>query len=204
MFEPSTLSYEKDALEPHIDAATMEVHYEKHYKTYITKLNAALEKYPDLQGKTIEELLSDLASVPEDIRKPVQNNGGGYYNHDLFWQLLSPEGGEPSGDLASAIAQKFGSIDAFKQQFNDTAANLFGSNWLWLAWSKTEGLHLMPCSNQDNPVMQGHKPILGLDVWEHAYYLKYQNRRPEYIAAWWNVINWKRAEELFMTASISE
>jgi Fe-Mn family superoxide dismutase len=199
MFTAIALPYAKDALEPYIDAATMDVHYEKHYQTYITKLNAALEKYPDLANKSIEELLGDLNSIPEDIRKAVRNNGGGFYNHTLFWELLTANGsGQPVGELAAAIEQKFGNFTEFQTKFTEAATNLFGSGWVWLAYSEAEGLHLMSCPNQDNPVMEGHKPILGLDVWEHAYYLKYQNKRADYIAAWWNVINWDQANELYL------
>lgn len=201
MFTAIDLPYPKDALEPHIDAATMEVHYEKHYKTYITKLNTALESHPELQTKTIEELLGDLEALPEDIRKAVQNNGGGFFNHTMFWESLSPQGGgEPVGELATAINEKFGSFADFQEKFTEAATTLFGSGWVWLAYDQETGVHLHQMSNQDNTIMHGHTPLLGLDVWEHAYYLKYQNRRPEYVAAWWNVVDWQKVNQLYNDA----
>lgn len=187
------LSYSFDALEPHIDAKTMEIHHDKHHGGYVAKLNAALEGNESLQSKSIEELLQNLNEVPEAIRTAVRNNGGGHYNHTLFWSVMSPDGGgEPQGDLADAINDAFGSFEAMKEQFEQAAATRFGSGWAWVC-KNTEG-KLCVCStpNQDNPLMEGEgkTPILGLDVWEHAYYLRYQNKRPDYIGAWWNVVNW--------------
>ena len=185
------LPYAFNALEPHIDAKTMEIHHDKHHGTYVTKLNAALEKAPAFQGRAIEDILKSLDSVPADVRTAVRNHGGGHMNHTMFWKLLSPNGGgKPSGALAAAIDKNFGSFDAFKQQFTDAATNLFGSGWAWLSADAAGKLVITGLPNQDNPVSQGLKPIMGLDVWEHAYYLKYQNRRPEYITAFWNVISW--------------
>lgn len=197
-FELPTLSYSYDALEPHIDAQTMEIHHSKHHAGYTNNTNKALESYPDLQGKSIESLLSDLDSIPEDIRKTVRNNGGGFYNHTLFWSIMGPEaGGEPSGPLSEAINAAFGDFGTFKDAFSRSAATRFGSGWAWLAGNGDEGLEIISCGNQDNPLLIGKRPILGIDVWEHAYYLKYQNRRPDYIAAWWNVVNWDQVAENF-------
>lgn len=193
MFTLSTLPYAFDALEPHIDARTMEIHHDKHHAGYTDKLNAALESHPELADKSIEELLSDLDSIPEDIRLAVRNNGGGYYNHKLFWEVMSPNGGgEPTGELAEMINGTFGSFANFKEEFTKAASTRFGSGWAWLV-KKTDGrLAVTSTPNQDNPLMDGTgTPILGLDVWEHAYYLHYQNKRPDYIAAWWNVVNWE-------------
>lgn len=185
------LPYAHDALEPHIDARTMEIHHGKHHQGYVDKLNAALEKYPDFQKKPVEELIGDILSVPEDVRTAVRNNGGGHANHSMFWTVMSPSGGgEPNGPLADAINSTFGDFDTFKQRFSDAAATRFGSGWAWLAVEDGK-LSVYSTPNQDSPLMEGKTPILGLDVWEHAYYLKYQNRRPEYIAAWWNVVNWE-------------
>ena len=184
------LPYAFDALEPHIDARTMEIHHGKHHAGYVAKLNAALEKYPKLQSTSVEELIAGIGTVPEDIRMAVRNNGGGHANHSLFWQVMSGKGGgEPKGTLASAITAAFGDFTTFKQQFSDAAASRFGSGWAWLA---VDGKKLVVTStpNQDSPLMEGKTPILGLDVWEHAYYLKYQNRRPDYVSAWWNVVDW--------------
>jgi Fe-Mn family superoxide dismutase len=184
------LPYAFDALEPHIDARTMEIHHGKHHAGYVAKLNAALEKYPKLQSTSVEELIAGIGTVPEDIRVAVRNNGGGHANHSLFWQVMSGKGGgEPKGALASAITAAFGDFATFKQQFSDAAASRFGSGWAWLA---VDGKKLVVTStpNQDSPLMEGKTPILGLDVWEHAYYLKYQNRRPDYVSAWWNVVDW--------------
>jgi len=187
------LPYAFNALEPHIDAKTMEIHHDKHHGTYVTKLNAALEKAPSFQGRAIEDILKSLESVPADVRTAVRNHGGGHMNHSMFWKLLSPNaGGKPSGSLATAIDKNFGSFDAFKQQFTDAATNLFGSGWAWLCADAAGKLVVTSLPNQENPCSQGLKPILGIDVWEHAYYLKYQNRRPEYIAAFWNVISWEQ------------
>lgn len=201
MFKATELSYEFDALEPHIDAATMQVHYEKHYMTYLNNLNAAIEKYPELEGKTIEELLSNLGAVPEDIRTIVKNNGGGFYNHTLFWEQLTPNQKEVPSEFKAAIEADFGSWDAFVADFNDKATKLFGSGWLWLAYAEDQGLHLHQMPLQDNTIMHGHIPILGLDVWEHAYYLKYQNRRAEYIQAFWNVVDWNKVAERYQAVA---
>jgi superoxide dismutase, Fe-Mn family len=184
------LPYAFDALEPHIDVKTMEIHHGKHHQAYVTNLNAALEKHPDLQSKTVEELLSGINTVPEDIRTAVRNNGGGHVNHTMFWQIMGPKGGEPTGNIAAQIKADFGDFESFKKQFNETTAKQFGSGWGWLVF-KDGKLAIVTTPNQDNPLSQGLYPILGNDVWEHAYYLKYNNRRPEYLAAWWNVLNWE-------------
>lgn len=190
-FELPSLPYASNALEPHIDQQTMEIHHGKHHNAYVTNLNKALEGHAELQNKSIEELLGSISSLPQDIQTAVRNNGGGHANHSLFWQIMSPNGGgQPSGDLANAINQAFGSFDAFKQQFAAAAAGRFGSGWAWLLVAPDGSLSITSTANQDSPLMEGKKPILGLDVWEHAYYLKYQNRRPDYINAWWNVVNW--------------
>jgi len=192
-FSLPDLPYAFDALEPHIDAKTMEIHHGKHHATYVSKLNAALEKAPSFQGRPIEDILKTLDSVPADIRTAVRNHGGGHLNHSLFWKMLSPKGGgKPTGSLAAALDKNFGSFDAFKEQFGNTAANVFGSGWAWLCADSTGKLVITGLPNQDSPVSQGMKPLLGLDVWEHAYYLKYQNKRPDYIAAFWNVISWEQ------------
>lgn len=197
----SELPYAYDALAPHIDARTMEIHHSKHHAGYVAKLNAALEKTPRLADAPLETLLSDLATVPEDIRTAVRNNGGGHLNHSLFWSVMGPgKGGEPTGDLAKAIQGEFGSFDGFSQQFGDAAATRFGSGWAWLSWSKEGRLTVSSTANQDSPVFDGHTPILGLDVWEHAYYLNYQNRRPDYIKAFWNVVNWDHVAALYDAA----
>jgi Fe-Mn family superoxide dismutase len=185
------LPYAFDALEPHIDARTMEIHHGKHHAGYVAKLNAAVEGHSDLAAKPVEELLRDLASLPENIRTAVRNNGGGHANHSLFWPLLSGSGGgNPTGDIAAAIDRDLGSFDAFKKQFSDAAANRFGSGWAWLSLDGGGSLVVSSTPNQDSPLSDGLTPIIGLDVWEHAYYLHYQNRRPDYIAAFWNVVNW--------------
>lgn len=195
------LPYDVNALEPYIDAKTMEIHHGKHHQGYVNKLNAALEKHPNLQSKTVEELLKDLDSVPEDIRTAVRNNGGGHANHSLFWPCMSPNGGgEPDGDLADAINSKFGSFNDFKEQFSSEAAGRFGSGWAWLCVDLGGNLVLLSTPNQDSPLSQGLTPILGLDVWEHAYYLKYQNRRPDYINEWWNVVNWDQVAKNYKSA----
>ena len=197
-FELPALPYASDALEPHIDKMTMEIHHGKHHNAYVTNLNKALESAPNLAGKSIEELLANnLASVPEGIRTAVRNNGGGHYNHTLFWNIMGPKGGgAPVGNLGSAINGAFGGFDAFKEKFAAAGATRFGSGWAWLIWNGT-GIEVTSTPNQDNPLMDGKYPIIGLDVWEHAYYLKYQNRRPDYIGAWWNVIDWSAAEARF-------
>jgi superoxide dismutase, Fe-Mn family len=187
------LPYAFNALEPHIDAKTMEIHHGKHHATYVSKLNAALEKAPSFQNRAVEDILKSLESVPADVRTAVRNHGGGHMNHTMFWKLLSPKGGgKPSGALAAAIDKNFGSFDAFKEQFGNAAANLFGSGWAWLCSDAAGKLLVTALPNQDNPVSQGLKPVLGIDVWEHAYYLKYQNKRPDYIAAFWNVVSWEQ------------
>lgn len=185
------LPYDYNALEPYIDEETMHLHHDKHHQAYVNNLNAALEKYPELQNKSAEELIRDLNSVPEDIRAAVRNNGGGHVNHTMFWEIMGPNGGgEPTGEIAAAISRDFGSFDALKQQFNDAGAKRFGSGWAWLVRTAQGKLAVVSTANQDNPLSEGNQPVLGNDVWEHAYYLKYQNRRPDYLAAWWNVVNW--------------
>ena len=199
--ELPALPYGYDALEPHIDARTMEIHHTKHHQAYVTKLNAALEGHPDLAGKSVEELIGALDNVPEDIRSAVRNNGGGHANHTLFWQIMGPGGGgEPSGALAEGINSAFGDFASFKKQVSDAAATRFGSGWAWLV-IEGGGLTVESTPNQDTPLMAGKTPILGLDVWEHAYYLKYQNRRPDYIAAWWNAVEWSEVAKRFERAS---
>ena len=194
MYKLPELPYKYNGLEPHIDAQTMELHYSKHHAGYVEKLNSALDKYPDLQSKSIEDLLINLDSIPEEIRIAVRNNGGGHFNHSLFWKIMSPAGGgEPTGNLAKAIARDFGSFDKFKEEFSDTAAKIFGSGWAWLVKDGAK-LSIIKTANQDNPISQGLTPLLSLDVWEHAYYLKYQNRRPEYIENWWSVVDWSNVQ----------
>jgi Fe-Mn family superoxide dismutase len=184
------LPYAFDALEPHIDAQTMQIHHGKHHQAYVTNLNAALEKYPELQSKSIEDLLRDISKVPEDIRTAVRNNGGGHMNHTAFWNWMAPKGGgAPTGALADAIKSAFGSFDGFKEQFTKAGVTRFGSGWAWLIEAGGK-LSIESTPNQDQPVMEGKKAVLGVDVWEHAYYLKYQNRRPDYLAAWFNTVNW--------------
>jgi len=185
------LPYDFGALEPHIDAKTMEIHHDKHHAAYVNNLNAALKDHPDLQGKPIEELIANLNAVPEAIRTAVRNNGGGHANHSFFWQIIGPGGGgEPKGELAKAITDQLGGFPAFKEAFAKAAATRFGSGWAWLTCSKDGKLAVTSTANQDSPLMEGQTPILGIDVWEHAYYLKYQNRRPDYVSAFWNVVNW--------------
>ncbi|BAB05128.1 superoxide dismutase SodA [Halalkalibacterium halodurans] len=199
-FELPKLPYPANALEPHIDEATMNIHHGKHHNTYVTKLNAALEGHSALAEKSIEALVSDLDAVPENIRTAVRNNGGGHANHTLFWQILSPNGGgAPTGELADAINAEFGSFDQFKEKFADAAANRFGSGWAWLVVNDGK-LEITSTPNQDTPLMEGKTPILGLDVWEHAYYLNYQNRRPDYISAFWNVVNWDEVAKRYNEA----
>lgn len=189
------LDYDYDALEPYIDAKTMEIHYSKHHQAYIDKVNAALEG-TEFENKDIEEILKDLDALPEDKRMAVRNNGGGHYNHSLFWKMMSPNGGgKPEGKLAEKIDSDLGGFDKFKEDFAAAAANRFGSGWAWLVVNKDGKLEVLSTANQDNPISEGKKPILGLDVWEHAYYLKYQNKRPDYVEQWWNVVNWKQVEE---------
>jgi len=185
------LPYDYAALEPHIDAETMTLHHDKHHNTYVTNLNTAIEKHPELGDKSPEDLIRDLSSVPEDIRTAVRNNGGGHVNHTMYWTIMGPSGGgEPTGPVADAINQTFGGFDTFKQQFNAAGAARFGSGWVWLVRDSAGALSITSTANQDNPLSEGQFPILGNDVWEHAYYLKYQNRRPEYLGTWWNVVNW--------------
>jgi superoxide dismutase, Fe-Mn family len=200
------LTYAKDALEPHVDARTMDIHHGKHHATYIKNLDAALEKHPELQDKSAADLIADLSAVPEDIRTAVRNNGGGHVNHSMFWEIMGPNaGGAPEGELAAAIDAELGGFDAFKDAFAKAGATRFGSGWAWLVVKADGKLAVTSTPNQDNPTMKGvvdveGAPILGCDVWEHAYYLNYQNRRPDYIAAWWNVVNWKKVAELYAQA----
>jgi superoxide dismutase, Fe-Mn family len=191
------LPYDYNALEPHIDEQTMRIHHDKHHGTYVNNLNAALEKHPDLQKKSIEDLLRGINSVPEDIRTVVRNNGGGHANHTMFWEIMGPgASGQPKGAIADAIKAAFSGFDQFKEQFAKAGVGRFGSGWAWLIDAGGK-LVIESSANQDSPLMEGKKPILGLDVWEHAYYLKYQNRRPDYIAAWWNVVNWDAVNKRF-------
>ena len=192
------LPYAYDALEPYFDKKTMEIHHTKHHQTYVDKLNAALEGHTELQNKAVEELLRDLQAVPENIRTAVRNHGGGHFNHSFFWPMLRKET-RYGGDVARAIDSVFGSFDNFRDKFSNAAALLFGSGWAWLVWGNNE-LQIVATPNQDNPISQGKTPILGIDVWEHAYYLKYQNRRPEYISAFFNVVNWDKVNEYFQAA----
>ena len=195
------LPYAFDALEPHIDAQTMEIHHDKHHAGYVSKLNAALKGHDDLASHSVDDLMRNLASVPEAARTAVRNNGGGHSNHSLFWTILSPNGGgEPAGELADKINAKFGSLDAFKEQFAQAAATRFGSGWAWLTVDGSGELAVESTPNQDTPLSDGRTPILGLDVWEHAYYLNYQNRRPDYVSAFWNVVNWNAVAERYAAA----
>ncbi len=190
-FEVPALPYAYDALEPHIDETTMHLHHDKHHQAYVTNLNAAIDKHPELASHSPEDLVKNLATLPEDIKAAVRNNGGGHVNHTMFWESMGPNaGGEPTGALAEAITSTFGSFDAFKTQFNDAGVKRFGSGWSWLVKGTDGKLAIVSTANQDNPLTDGQTPLLGNDVWEHAYYLKYQNRRPEYLAAWWNTVNW--------------
>jgi len=199
-FELPALGYALDALEPSIDKMTMEIHHGRHHGAYVTNVNKALESAPNLAGKSIEDLLANnCALAPENIRTAVRNNGGGHYNHTMFWKIMGPNaGGSPSGKLAEAIQSTFGSFDSFKEKFTAAAMGRFGSGWAWLI-PDGSSLAIVSTPNQDNPLMEGRYPIMGIDVWEHAYYLKYQNRRAEYIAAWWNVVNWKEVDQRFQT-----
>jgi superoxide dismutase, Fe-Mn family len=197
MFTLPDLPYDFDALEPHIDARTMEIHHDKHHATYVQKLNDALKGHDDLLNKDVNELIKNLNDLPKELQTPVRNNGGGHANHSLFWTILSPEGGgEPTGKLAEAITKDFDNFDNFKVKFKEAAISRFGSGWAWLC-KDDDGLHICSTANQDNPLTDGHTPILGLDVWEHAYYLHYANKRPDYIDAWWNVVNWKQVQDNF-------
>ncbi|MBX3045801.1 MAG: superoxide dismutase [Anaerolineales bacterium] len=191
------LPYDFNALEPHIDARTMEIHHGKHHQAYVNNLNAAIEKHPELADKSLEDLLKDLNAVPEDIRTAVRNNGGGHFNHSMFWEIMSASGGgEPSGALGDAINKAFGDFATFKEKFAAAAAGQFGSGWAWLV-KEGDGVAIVATPNQDNPISNGKTAILGVDVWEHAYYLNYQNRRPDYVAAWWNVVNWDEVAKRF-------
>jgi len=195
------LPYDFGALEPHIDAKTMEIHHDKHHTAYVNNLNAALKDQPEHQGKTIEDLISNLNALPEGIRTAVRNNGGGHANHSMFWQIMKPGGGgEPTGAVAQAIASELGGFPAFKEALNKAGATRFGSGWAWLIVGKDGKLSVTSTPNQDSPIMEGLTPILGVDVWEHAYYLKYQNRRPDYLAAWWNTVNWDEVNRRYAAA----
>lgn len=198
MYKLPPLPYSYDALEPYIDAKTMEIHYTKHHQAYIDNLNAVLEKYPELQKKPLRLLLADLDAIPEDARMIIRNHGGGTENHTLFWHMMKPHGGgEPRGTIAQEITRVFGSFDVFKEQFSAVARGRFGSGWAWLVLDRSGKLAIVSTANQDTPLSEGMQPLLALDVWEHAYYLKYQNRRPDYITAWWQVVNWGYVEELY-------
>jgi len=196
------LPYDFGALEPHIDAQTMEIHHDKHHQAYINNLNGAIEKHPELASKSIEELLKDLSAIPEDIRAVVRNNGGGHYNHSLFWEIMGPNGGgEPTGAVGAAISSTFGDYATFKETLTKTAVGQFGSGWGWLVKDGSGKLSIFGRPNQDTPLSEGLTPVLGVDVWEHAYYLKYQNKRPDYIDAWWNVVNWSAVADAYKAAS---
>jgi Fe-Mn family superoxide dismutase len=196
-FSLPPLPYPTDALEPHIDKMTMEIHHGKHHNAYVTNLNKALESAPNLASKTIEELLANnCAIVPDNIKTAVRNNGGGHINHSMFWTIMGPKGGQPSGALADAIKSTFGGFDQFKEKINNAGVTRFGSGWAWLVKSGDK-IDVISTANQDSPIMEGKFPVMGLDVWEHAYYLKYQNRRPDYLGAWWNVVNWAEVEKRF-------
>jgi Fe-Mn family superoxide dismutase len=191
------LPYDFAALEPHIDAKTMEIHHGKHHQTYVNNLNAAIEKAPELASKSLDDLMRGVSKLPEAVRTPIRNNGGGHWNHSMFWQIMAPKaGGEPGGALGAAIKSAFGDFAKFREQFSAAGVGRFGSGWAWLINSGGK-LSITSTPNQDNPLMEGQKAIMGLDVWEHAYYLKYQNRRPDYINAWWNVLNWKEVEKRY-------
>ena len=196
-FTLPALPYDFAALEPHIDAKTMEIHHGKHHQTYVNNLNAAIEKAPELASKSLDDLMRGVNSLPEAVRTPIRNNGGGHWNHSMFWQIMAPKaGGEPGGNLGAAIKSAFGDFAKFREQFSAAGVGRFGSGWAWLINSGGK-LSIISTPNQDNPLMEGQKAIMGLDVWEHAYYLKYQNRRPDYINAWWNVVNWKEVEKRY-------
>jgi superoxide dismutase, Fe-Mn family len=200
-YELPPLSYPFNALEPHIDAKTMEIHHDKHHQAYITNANNALKDHPDLAAKPVDELIANLSQVPESIRAVVRNNAGGHSNHSFFWKIIGPNaGGAPKGKLADAINSTFGSFDAFKEKLQASGAGRFGSGWAWLVVNKGK-LEITSTPNQDSPIMEGQKPVIGVDVWEHSYYLLYQNRRPDYLKAWWNVVNWDQAEKNFTAAS---
>jgi superoxide dismutase, Fe-Mn family len=198
-YELPPLSYPFNALEPHIDAKTMEIHHDKHHQAYITNANNALKDHPDLAAKPVDELIANLSQVPESIRTVVRNNAGGHSNHSFFWKIMAPNaGGAPKGKLAEAITATFGSVDAFKEKFQAAGASRFGSGWAWLVVNKEGKLEITSTPNQDSPIMEGLKPVIGIDVWEHSYYLLYQNKRPDYLKAWWNVVSWDQAEKNFL------
>jgi superoxide dismutase, Fe-Mn family len=200
-YEVPALPYAYNALEPYIDEETMHLHHDKHHAAYVNNLNNALKGHDDLAALSVEDLMRRINEVPENIRTAVRNNGGGHANHSMFWEIMGPHaGGSPSGALASAIDQAFGSFDAFKTAMNDAGAKRFGSGWAWLVVGKDGKLQVISTANQDSPLMEGQYPLLGVDVWEHAYYLKYQNRRPEYLAAWWNVVNWDAVAKRYAAA----
>jgi superoxide dismutase, Fe-Mn family len=200
-FELPVLSYKFDALEPAIDARTMEIHHDKHHANYVTNLNKVLEGAPGLEGKTIEQILSNMNAVPESVRTAVRNNGGGHHNHSLFWEWLSPGGAKsPTGELASLVDSTFGSFDTFVEKFSQAGLTRFGSGWSWLVLDQSKKLQVYSTANQDSPLMDGHTPLLGLDVWEHAYYLNYQNRRADYIKAFWSIVNWSVVDSLYQKA----
>ena len=199
-YELPPLPYPAAALEPHIDAKTMEIHHDKHHQAYITNANNALKDYPDLAAKPVEELIANLSAVPEAIRGAVRNNAGGHANHSFFWKIMGPNaGGEPKGELADAIKSTFGGFDQFREKLQAAGVGRFGSGWAWLVLNNQGKLEITSTPNQDNPIMDGLKPVLGVDVWEHAYYLKYQNRRPDYLKAWWNVVNWAAVSQHYET-----
>ena len=197
MFNLPDLPYAYEALEPHVDGETMKIHHDKHHQAYLDKFNAALEKYPEFYDMSVEDVLRDLDKVPEDVRTAVKNNGGGYYHHSIFWEMMSPDGGEASAELKDALTTAFGGVEEFKEKFTQESATHFASGWTWLVKGADGKLSIVSTNNQDSPVSQGMAPLLGLDTWEHAYYIKYQNRRPEYIKAWWNVVNWNYINEKF-------
>ncbi|PPS45421.1 superoxide dismutase [Chroococcidiopsis sp. TS-821] len=197
-FELSPLPYNYDALEPYIDTQTMQLHHDMHHQTYVNNLNAAIEKHAELQSKSLEDLIRELDSIPDDVRTAVRNNGGGHINHTMFWEIMGPNaGGEPTGAVGEAIRDTFGDFETFKQRFNDAGTKQFGSGWVWLVRSPDGKLEVISTPNQDSPITQGYFPIMGNDVWEHAYYLKYQNRRAEYLKQWWNVVNWDEINKRF-------
>jgi Fe-Mn family superoxide dismutase len=201
-FEVEPLQYDYNALEPSIDEQTMRLHHDKHYATYVTNLNGAIEKHPELENRSLEDLLRNINDVPEDVRTVVRNNGGGTYNHAMFWRIMGPnKGGEPTGAIADVINDTFGGFENFKTQFNDAGTKRFGSGWAWLVRSG-DGYQILSTPNQDSPLMDGNFPVFGNDVWEHAYYLKYQNRRPEYLQNWWNVINWDEVNNRLQQAGV--
>lgn len=199
------LPYAYDALEPYIDARTMEIHHTKHHQTYLNNLNAALEKHPEISGRPIQEILRNLSNTPQDIQVALRNHGGGHYNHTMFWTIMAPKvGGDPRGEIGKAISNAFGSFASFKEMFEKAANGRFGSGWAWLCRKQDSSLLVTSTANQDNPLSEGLVPLLGLDVWEHAYYLKYQSRRAEYVSNWWNVVNWAEVENLLKKASLEE